>query len=61
MEGKDYDLRALAELSKTNPNFKDNPEKEKCFNEIIKECQEQEMQKVSFLKQEMMEDMMMNR
>lgn len=52
-EGRHYTLKELAELHHNTPNFKDNPRKQKCFEQIVKECQEQEMQKTSFLKNQM--------
>lgn len=61
--GKNYTIKQLAELHKTNPDyFKENPRNQKCFEQIIKECQEQEMENQigaakeagSFLKQEML-------
>lgn len=58
MEGKNYSFREVAELHKTNPDFSDNPKKARCFEDIIKECQEQELAKmkeaITFFKQEMM-------
>lgn len=53
LEGKNYTLKELVELNRSKPDFKDNPQKKECFEEIVKECREQELQKASFLKQEM--------
>ena len=61
IEGRDYSLRELAALHRKKPDFANDSEKAKCFNNIIKECQEQELERaqkpMNFAKQEMMLDM----
>lgn len=65
-EGKQYTLKELAELKRSNPDFNNQPDKKSCFESIIKECQEQELgqaqglpeQKTSFLRQEMIMEQM---
>ena len=61
IEGREYSLRELAELYRKKLNFSNNPEKDECFNNIIKECQEQELELTQnprhFAKQEMMMEM----
>lgn len=58
MEGKEYSLRELAALYRKKPDFSNDLKKEECFNNIIKECQEQELERMQkplhFAKQEMM-------
>lgn len=43
LEGKVCTMKELAERKREEPDFK-NPEKEKCFRDIIEECQRQEVQ-----------------
>lgn len=61
MEGRDYSLRELATLHRKKPDYSNDPKKAECFNNIIKECQEQEMEQTQkpspFVKQEMMMEM----
>lgn len=55
LEGRNYTLKELAELKRQNPDFNGNAEKKMCFETIVVECEEQEMnrERVTFLKQEM--------
>ncbi len=59
-EQKRYTLKDIAELKKINLDFSDNSEKKRCFEQIIKECQEQELEKLReephFLKREIIEE-----
>lgn len=54
LEGRNYTLKELAELKRQNPDFKGNAEKQACFEKIVTECQEQEMnrEQVSFFNME---------
>lgn len=58
MEGRNYTLKELSDLHREKADFSNDPKKAKCFNSIIKECQEQELARsqnsTHFMKQEMM-------
>lgn len=66
MEGRQYSLKELAELKRSNPNFSNQPDKKACFEAIVAECQAQETghgqnmeaQRASFIKQEMIMEQM---
>lgn len=69
LEGRQCSMKELAELKRNNPNFANQPEKKRCFEAIVAECQEQEIgqggqgknmpeQNTSFLKQEMVMEQM---
>lgn len=61
IEGNYYSLKELATLHRKKIDFSYDPEKAECFNNIIKECQEQELERmqkpIHFTKQEMMLDL----
>lgn len=61
IEGNYYSLKELATLYRKKIDFSYDPEKAECFNNIIKECQEQELERmqkpIHFTKQEMMLDL----
>lgn len=63
LEGRRYSLRELADLSRFKQNFNGDIQKQECFEAIVKECREQELDKLKeipktgFLSQEMMEEM----